>query len=82
MKLCDGMFYSFFVCFQCLFCQITLFCFFLCPATEDELPMVLDGYDLYLYMTVDNEEWVHDHFIFHMKPNLEFTVKCELMIGK
>ena len=24
-----------------------------------------------------NDEWVRDHLIFHMKPNLEFTLECE-----
>ena len=37
--------------------------------------MVLHGYNLCSYITADNEEWVCDHLMFHLKPNLEFTLE-------
>ena len=49
--------------------------FFLDSPADDDLPMVLDGYNLYSYIMGGNDERVRDHLIFHMKPYSEFTLE-------
>ena len=75
IKLGDDLFFWFFLFSVRLSNHFFVFLFFVVHPADDDLPMMLDGYNLYSYIKCDTKEWVGDHLVFHMKPNLKFTLE-------